>query len=158
MPVADYMIIRERPVRFTHPTPELVDGFQCNWPNGDPAPGVPLRREMGVYDVVRDATTGVYHGTLGMHLWPGQDPVGDVRCKAYTLNPRFGTQAELNDWVNASPANGPIREQERILSVDSNPRPLGEVPPDPAPEPGLIFALVLGVLGLWVAGWHRRTR
>lgn len=158
MPVADYMIIQNRSVRFTHPTPQLVDGFQCNWPNGDPAPGAPLRREMGVYDVTRDATTGIYQGTLGMHLWPGQDPAGDVRCKAYTLSPRFATKEELNAWVAAGPPNGPARVQERLLSLDSNPRPLGEVPPNPAPEPGLTLALVLGTLGLWVAGWRRKTR
>lgn len=152
-------VIRYRDVRLQHPTPDLIDGYQCQWQDGlvltamregnvtlDP----PASRTTGIYPSVDN----IHSGQLYMHLIPGQPADGPVRCLAYRWEPRLVTRQQWNEWEEANPGKTPVM----IKSDWSNSQPLGPVLPDPVPEIGLNLAIITGLLGLWFMSWRRRPR
>jgi hypothetical protein len=157
-------VIRERTVRLTHPQPDTVDALTCRYPNGQE---ITAYRESPVFGLQRNRQTlilerdenDIFTGTLRMHLIPGQPADGEVRCKAGTYGDNRAVLLNMNAyraWKREHPDEEP--DQTILWSDWSNSQPLGVVEPDPVPEPGLILLLAIGAVGLWIAGWRRKTR
>jgi len=164
-------VTRTREIRLLHPTPDDVDAYQCRWPNGEVLTAFREGRVIvprqgatpSTMVMVKDAN-GIHTGTLRMILLPGQDPAGEVRCKAGRFDYPEGQGPELfydltayRMWKAANPTLG---EPTRTITWSewSNPQPLGVVEPDPVPEPAFILLLGIGLLGLCFAAWRRKTQ
>ena len=144
-------VIRKKQVRLLHPTPDIIDGYKCRYPNalvGTPdlefrtSPVHGLTREPDGF-LTKDAE-GVHTGQIQLHLVPGQDAAGEMRCQAFKMEPRLLTIGEYQAWKVTHPDEEPVR----LYSDWSNARPLGDVLPDPVPEPTFGVSLLLGVLAL----------
>jgi len=145
-------VIRKREVRLVHELADTVDWYTCRWPNAlDDREEHPYRhsnvfgiRKDGSGTMTKDAD-GVHTGYITMHLVPGQDPAGEVRCTASRLDP---SETRTREGYKAWKATHPDEEPAKLTSAWSNPQPLGPVEPDPVPEPGIVVSLFLGVLAL----------
>jgi len=146
-------VIRTRQVRLVHELADTVDKYVCRWPNALEDSDVRPFRTSVVYGIGRDKSTGVmdkdaqgiHTGFIRMHLMPGQDPAGEVRCTAARWDP---PETRTNEGYKTWKATHPDDEPTWLTSDWSNPQPLGVVEPDPVPEPGIVVSLFLGVLAL----------
>lgn len=153
-------VVRKREVSFAHETPDLVTGYRCRWPN-ELTEGEEFH--YGPVDVGLNRSTGIlfkndsggHTGVLHMIAKPGQDAAGDVECQARTLDPiEARTLNGYRDWK----ATHPDEEPQLVSSEWSNPQPLGEIQPDPVPEPLLFWGLMAGLAGLVFFAWRQKTR
>lgn len=156
-------VARTRTVKLLHPSPDTIDFYRCQWTDGTDITlfregDVMIERDQSTFIMAKDAVNG-HVGTLRMSLVPGQP--GDVRCKAGVYeNPVSADIARdvgaYRTWQDANPG------EHLNLAVSwsdwSNSLPIGTVEPNPVPEPGLVIMLMVGTLGLVVAGWLRKTR
>lgn len=157
-------VIREIEVRLLHERADTVDAYWCQWPDGTESTSF---REGAVRGIDRDRTTfvmrkdadGVHSGRLQMHLVPGQSPADEIRCKAGTYGDQRSLVYDMNAY-RAWQADHPGEELnvEILWSDWSNGRAIGEVEPDPVPEPALVLLLALGIIGLCFAAWRQRTQ
>jgi len=157
-------VIRKRNVRLKHEAPETIDFYRCQYPNGLEVTAMRqgalygLKRGQGATFSLETDAEGIHHGVLHMHLVPGQPADGEVSCQAgkYENNRELAYNRDAyRMWKFQNPGQEP--ELNVLWSEWSNSQPLGVVEPDPVPEPGLLLMLAIGILGLTVAGWRRKT-
>lgn len=147
---------------------EEVDLYQCQYPDGV-TPGAfrmgpvrNLKRDRETLQLIPNTSmpNNRFEGTLHMHLVPGQPADGQLRCRAGKFadrEPTFSWDA-YQAWKLENPDSEP--DFTITYSAWSNTVPLGEVAPDPVPEPGVITMLIVGIIGLGIASWRsaRRTK
>lgn len=160
-------VTRTREVKLLHTAPDSIDFYRCQYTNGVEVlsyreDNVTIARDHSTF--IMDAEyledgSGIHTGTLRMGLTPGQP--GDIRCKAGS----YATD-EMRDIAHSASAYRQWEAEhpnetwsaEILWSDWSNSLPIGPVSPDPVPEPGVVLMLLIGVIGLWVVGWRRKTR
>lgn len=154
MPQGDWSVVpyvsRPQIVRLKHNEPHTINGYVCSWPNG--AEEATDRLEANIINLTLGAD-GTHTGKLMLIVYPGQDPSGEIRCNARRLTPHFDTLQETITWHEENPE----LQQEWLISGDSNPLLLGEILPNPVPEPSFFVGLVVGLL-LLIALTRRALR
>jgi len=124
-----------------YPSQHSVDGRRCNFLTN-----------------IREQPDGTLLGRLETIRYGGGDE-GPLVCKAHAGKPYpegFNALRAVQTWTPEQLAEFEA-EHAVVESGNSNHLPM-QTSKEYVPEPGMLLLLVLGILGLAVAGWRRTTR